>query len=98
MANTIHKTAIVGDQVKLGKHVSIGPYAVIDGQVTLGDDVKIGAHCVIEGYTTLGNGCQLFTGAVIGSPPQDRKHQMEDEVFLNIGINNIFREYVTVNP
>jgi UDP-N-acetylglucosamine acyltransferase len=98
MANTIHKTAIVGQQVKLGKNVDIGPYSVVDGQVTIGDDVVIGAHCVVEGHTTIGNGCQLFTGAVIGSPPQDRKHQKKDKVFLSIGANNVFREYVTVNP
>jgi len=98
MANTIHKTAIVGEKVKLGKNVNIGPYAVIDGQVTLGDDVVIGAHCLVEGHTTIGHGCQIYTGAVIGSPPQDRKHQRQDKVFLSIGVNNIFREYVTVNP
>jgi len=98
MSNIIHKTAIVGEKVKLGKNVSIGPYSVIDGHVTLGDDATIGAHCVVEGHTTIGNGCQLYTGAVIGSPPQDRKHQKKDKVFLNIGSNNVFREYVTVNP
>jgi UDP-N-acetylglucosamine acyltransferase len=98
MTNKIHKTAIVGDQVKLGKNVNIGPYAIIDGHVTLGDDVTIGAHCVVEGYTTIGDGCQLYTGAVIGSPPQDRKHQKKDKVFLKIGVNNVFREYVTANP
>jgi len=70
MANIIHKTAIVGNKVKLGKNVKIGPYSVIEGQVKLGDDITIGAHCVIEGYTTIGKGCQFFTGAVIGSPPQ----------------------------
>jgi len=98
MSNTIHETAIIGQQVKLGKNVSIGPYSVIDGQVSLGDDVTIGAHCVVEGDTTIGNGCQLYTGAVIGSPPQDRKHQKADKVFLVIGANNVFREFVTVNP
>jgi len=98
MTNTIHKTAIIGEQVKLGRNVHIGPYSVIDGQVTLGDDVIIGKHCVVEGHTTIGDGCQLYTGAVIGSPPQDRKHQKQDKVFLSIGVNNIFREYVTVNP
>ena len=36
MSNNIHKTAIVGEQVKLGKNVNIGPYSVIDGQVTTG--------------------------------------------------------------
>jgi UDP-N-acetylglucosamine acyltransferase len=98
MSDTIHKTAIVGQQVKLGKNVNIGPYAVINGTVSLGDDVIIGAHCVVEGHTTIGKGCQLFTGAVIGSAPQDRKYQKKDKVSLSIGVNNIFREYVTVNP
>jgi UDP-N-acetylglucosamine acyltransferase len=98
MANKIHKTAIVGQQVKLGKNVSIGPYSVVDGEVTLGDDVTIGAHCVVEGHTTIGNGCQLYSATVIGSPPQDRKYQKTDKVFLSIGAHNVFREYVTVNP
>ncbi len=98
MSNNIHKTAIVGEHVKVGKNVSIGPYAVVEGHVTLGDNVTIGAHCVVEGNTTIGNGCQLYTGAVIGSPPQDRKYQKKDKVYLVIGANNSFREYVTVNP
>jgi UDP-N-acetylglucosamine acyltransferase len=98
MANKIHKTAIIGEKVKLGSHVTVGPYAVVDSQVTLGDGVIIASHCVVEGHTTIGKGCQLFTGAVIGSPPQDRKHQKKDKVILTIGDNNIFREYVTVNP
>ena len=98
MSNLIHKTAIVGEHVNLGVNVKIGPYSVIDGHVSIGDNVIIGAHCVVEGDTSIGNGCQLYTGAVIGSPPQDRKHQKTDKVFLKIGSNNVFREYVTVNP
>jgi UDP-N-acetylglucosamine acyltransferase len=96
--SNIHKTAIIGDSVKLGANVSVGPYAVIDGPVTIGDDVTIGAHCIVEGHTTIGQGCQLYSHAVIGSPPQDRKHQKKDKVFLTIGDNNVFREFVTVNP
>lgn len=98
MSPNIHKTAIVSSQVKLGSNVTIGPYSVIEGPVVLGDDVVIGAHCVVEGRTVLGRGCQLFTGAVIGSPPQDKKHRAENQVFLEIGDHNIFREYVTINP
>jgi UDP-N-acetylglucosamine acyltransferase len=98
MANTIHKTAIIGPQVKLGENVSIGPYSVIEGEVTLGNNVTVGAHCVIDGWTSIGSGCQFYTGAVIGSSPQDRKHKKTDKVFLTIGDNNGFREYVTVNP
>ena len=98
MSNKIHKTAIVGKQVKLGVNVIIGPYSVVDGPVSLGDDVVIGAHCVVEGNTVIGKGCQKYTSAVVGSPPQDRKHQKKDKVFLTIGTNNVFREFVTVNP
>ncbi len=98
MANTIHKTAIVGSQVTMGDGITVGPYSIIDGAVTIGNHVTIGAHCVVEGRTVLGDGCQIFSSAVIGSLPQDKKHRQEDEVYLVIGQNNIFREYVTVNP
>jgi len=35
---------------------------------------------------------------VIGSAPQDKKFSADDNVFLNIGENNVIREYVTMNP
>ncbi len=98
MPNQIHPTAIVSKDAVLGNNVTIGPYAVINGPVVLGDNVVVGAHCVVEGWTTIGRNSQLFTGAVIGSPPQDKKHDMNHKVYLKIGENNIFREYVTVNP
>ncbi len=98
MTPQIHKTAIISADAKIGANASIGPYTVIEGPVIIGDDAVIGAHCVIEGNTTLGKNCQIFSGAVIGSCPQDKKHRLEDKVFLEIGDNNIFREYVTVNP
>ncbi len=98
MSNQIHSTAIIGEDVILGKNVTVGPYAVIDGAVTLGDDVTIGAHAVIEGNTTIGRGCQIFSSAVIGSNPQDKKHQRADKVSLIVGEHNIFREFVTANP
>ncbi|MBP7216697.1 MAG: acyl-ACP--UDP-N-acetylglucosamine O-acyltransferase, partial [Candidatus Omnitrophica bacterium] len=55
------------------------------------------SHCVIEGNTTIGSGCQLFTGAVVGSRPQDLKYKGEKN-FLEIGENTIIREYCTMNP
>lgn len=94
----IHKTAVINPGAKISPGVSIGPYSIIDGDVKLGDNVRIGSHCVITGQTTIGRNCKLFTGAVIGSAPQDRKHSADDNVFLNIGENNVIREYVTMNP
>lgn len=94
----IHKTAIVHPEAKLFSGVTIGPYSVIEDGVKIGDNVRIGSHCVITGQTTIGRNCKIYTGAVVGSPPQDSKHAADDNVFLNIGENNIIREYVTINP
>ncbi len=94
----IHRTAIIHPGAQISSGVTVGPYSVIEGNVSLGDNVRVGTHCVVTGQTTIGRNCKIYTGAVIGSPPQDRKHSADDNVFLNIGENNIIREYVTINP
>lgn len=94
----IHKTAVIHPGAKLFSGVSVGPYSVIEGNVSLGDNVRVASHCVITGQTKIGRNCKIYTGAVIGSAPQDKKHSADDNVFLNIGENNVIREYVTINP
>ncbi len=93
----IHPTAIVHPKAVLGEGVCIGPYSLVEGSVTIGAHTKIGAHCVIEGQTTIGESCEIFTGAVIGSIPQDLKYHGEASELL-IGDRNKIREYVTINP
>jgi UDP-N-acetylglucosamine acyltransferase len=93
----IHPSAIVSNKAKLGKDVEVGPYAVIDENVVVGDNTKIGAHCVITGFTTIGKNCEIFSGAIVGSRPQDLKFKGEKS-FLEIGDNNVIREYCTINP
>ena len=93
----VHKTAIISTGAKLSPGVSVGPYSIIEGNVAIGDNVLIGNHCYITGQTTIGRNCKIYTGAVIGSVPQDKKFNADDNVFLNIGENNVIREYVTIN-
>ena len=93
----IHPTAIVHPKAQFASGVVVGPYSVIDRQVVLGPRTRVGAHCVVEGRTTIGADCEIFTGAVIGSIPQDLKYHGEDSV-LRIGDRNKIREYVTINP
>jgi len=93
----IHPTAIVSKKAKIDSDVSIGPCSVIGDDVVIGKGSSIGAHCVIEGRTSIGKACEIFTGAVIGSRPQDLKYKGE-KVFLEIGEENIIREYCTFNP
>lgn len=93
----IHPTAIVSKKASLAGDVVVGPYTIIGDNVAVGQGVKIGSHCVIEGNTKIGKSCTVFTGSVIGSPPQDLKYKGEKS-FLEIGDNNIIREYCTFNP
>jgi len=93
----IHPSSIVSPKAKLADSVSVGAFSVISDNAVIGADTKIGSHCLIEGNTTIGKGCEIVTGAVVGSRPQDLKLKGE-KVFLEIGDNNIIREYCTLNP
>jgi len=97
MKTRIHPTALVSKKAKLAKDILIGPYAIIGEGVRIGKAAEIGAHCLIDGNTIIGGACKIFTGAVLGSPPQDLKYKGEKN-FLEVGNNNIIREYCTMNP
>ena len=94
----VHKTAVIHPNAKLGNDVTVGPYTVIGGNAVIGDQCRIASHCVIEGQTTIAKNCQIFSGAIVGSAPQDKKFNEHDDVELIIGENNVIREYVTMNP
>ncbi|MFA6379213.1 MAG: acyl-ACP--UDP-N-acetylglucosamine O-acyltransferase [Candidatus Omnitrophota bacterium] len=95
---SIHKTAIIHSSAKIAKDVTIGPYSVIGKGVTLSKGVKVASHCVVDGRTSIGSNTEIFSGAVVGSIPQDRKFKKEEKTYLEIGENNIIREFVTMNP
>ena len=97
MKTQIHSTALISKKAKLAKDILIGPYTIVGDNVTIGTGTKIGAYCVIDGNTAIGEACEIFTGAVLGSPPQDLKYKGEKS-FLEVGENNIIREYCTMNP
>lgn len=92
----IHPTAQVSPNSNLADDVEVGPYSIIEENVNIDFKTQIGAFCVIKGFTSIGKRCKIFTGAVIGSPPQDIKYHGE-KTFITIGNENIIREYVTVN-
>ncbi len=92
----IHPTAVIHPQATLHPSVTVGPYAVIGAQVAIAADTSIGSHVVIDGPTEIGVGNRIFTGAVIGSEPQDLKYK-GGESWVKIGDYNQIREYVTIN-
>lgn len=95
----IHPTAVVDKRVELSENVKIGPYSVLKGKVVIGPNTKIESHVVIgsdHGVVTVGKNNHFLPGAMIGGPPQDLKFKGE-ETRLEVGDNNIFREFTTVN-
>ncbi|MBL7830493.1 MAG: acyl-ACP--UDP-N-acetylglucosamine O-acyltransferase [Saprospiraceae bacterium] len=92
----VHKLSIVDPKAKIGKNVTISPFAIISGDVVIGDDCWIGPFASILDGTRMGNNCKIFQGAIVGSIPQDLKFEGEDTI-LEIGDNTIIREYCTLN-
>ena len=93
----IHPTAIVSPKAKLGKDIYIGPHCIINEKVEIGDNCTFLANVYVDGNTKIGEKCTFYPFSSIGTNPQDLKFTGE-ESYLEIGANNIFREYVTLNP
>ena len=93
----IHNSSVVDKKAKIGKDVKIGPFCYIGPKVKISDGVELISSIHIEGNTKIGKATRIFPFASIGTPPQDKKYKGEDNS-LEIGENNIIREYVTINP
>ncbi len=92
----IHPTAIIGDRVQMGQDVKVGPYSIIEGDSVIGDGTEIHAHVHIMGQTILGKNCKVYTGAVLGGPPQDLSWDKIQGQIL-VGDNCTLREFVTIH-
>jgi UDP-N-acetylglucosamine acyltransferase len=91
-----HPTAIVHPQAQISCSVKVGPYSVIGENVELGEDCAVMSHVVLGGPTRIGKRNRIFPYASIGLDPQDMKYAGE-ATRLEIGDDNIFREFVTVH-
>ena len=93
----IHDSSIIDKKAKISKGVKIGPFCYVGPNVELKENVELVSHVHIEGYTSIGKGSKIFPFASIGTQPQDLKFKGEKNS-LEIGENNLIREYVTINP
>jgi UDP-N-acetylglucosamine acyltransferase len=92
----IHEQAIVHPSAQIADGVEIGPFAVIGAHVEIGEGSWVGPHAVINGPTTIGKNNKIYQFASVGEVPQDKKYGGED-TRLEIGNDNIIREYVTIS-
>jgi UDP-N-acetylglucosamine acyltransferase len=93
----IHPMAIVDPNAKLGADVHIGPFSIIGPHATIGDNTIVQSHVVIEGEVTIGHGNFIGHGAIIGAPPQDVSFSPERKTKVEIGGDNVIREYCTIH-
>ena len=93
----IHSSSIIDKKAKIGKDVKIGPFCYIGPKVQIDDNVELVSNVHIEGNTKIGIATKIFPFASIGTEPQDLKFEGELNS-LEIGKNNVIREYVTINP
>ena len=93
----VHRTAIVEPGASTGHGVRIGPYCLVGPDVRLEDGVTLHGHVVVGGRTVIGENTEIWPFASIGQPPQDLKYAGEPSR-LEVGRDNVIREYVTMNP
>ncbi len=93
----IDKSSVVDPKAKISNNVKIGPFCYVGPNVELNENVELVSNVHIEGYTKIGKGTRVFPFASIGTQPQDLKFKGEKNS-LDIGENNLIREYVTINP
>lgn len=93
---TIHPTAVVSPNARIGEDSFIGPYCIIGDEVELGNGVRLESHCVVDGRTTIGAETHVFPFVSIGLASQDLKYKGEPSE-TRIGRRNKIREFVTIH-
>lgn len=92
----ISPLAYVDPTAKIGKNVTIQPFAYIEGDVEIGDDSMIMSGARILSGTRMGKGNKVHHGAVLGTEPQDF-HYTGEKTQLIIGDRNDIRENVVIS-
>jgi UDP-N-acetylglucosamine acyltransferase len=93
----IHSTALVDPDAQIGADVEIGPFSVIGPQTVIGNNTVVQSHVVIEANVAIGTGNFIGHGAIIGTPPQDLSFAPERKTKVEIGNDNVIREYCTIH-
>ncbi len=93
----IHPTALVDPGAQIGADVEIGPFSVVGPGAVVGDNTIVQSHVVIEGNVAIGTGNFIGQGAIIGAPPQDLSFSPDRKTKVEIGNDNVIREYCTIH-
>ncbi len=90
----IHPAAQIDPSAQIDANVSVGAFTLIGPEVEIGEGTTIGPHCVITGPTRIGRDNRIYSHAVLGCDPQDKKFH-DERAELVIGDRNTIREFTT---
>src|SRR5277367_5061366 len=93
----IHSSAFIDPGARLEPDVEVGANVVIEGPVSIGAGTKIQAGAIIVGQVKIGSGNTIGYGSVIGGFPQDLSYRPDSPSGVEIGNDNILREYCTIH-
>ena len=92
----IHPTALVDPKAEIGSGTVIGPYCIVQAGVVLGPECWLQHHVTLCGPMVAGARNKFYAYCSIGQQTQDLKY-LGEPTYLEIGNENTFREFVTVN-
>lgn len=83
--NTIHPTAVIGEEVKLGANNYVGPFVVLQGDLTIGNGNWFGAGAI------------LGAPPEVRSLTNESSRELPDQAGVVLGDNNVIREYAQIH-
>ncbi len=92
---SIHPTAIIHKDAKIGPGVQVGPFSIINADVEIGARCIIGSHVWLD-HARVGEGTKIGAQTLIGGDPQMLRWS-DVPSLVRIGKNNDIRELVTIH-
>ena len=93
----IHSTAAVDPKATICEGAEIGAYCLVGPDVMIGPHTQVQAHAVLAGTVRLGERNFVGYGAIIGADPQDLSFDPQRKSSVEIGDNNVIREYCSIH-
>lgn len=90
------KEYFINKKAKIHKSVKVGRFVIIEDGVEIGMGTEIGNYVLIKKGTRIGENNKIYSGAQLGTDPQDYHFKGEYSECI-IGGNNIIREYATIS-
>lgn len=98
-SNSIHSSAIISENVIIGKNNVIAANVSINGNIIIGDNNRIGFGTIITNTVRIGNNNLMTAYCSIGFPGEMgvKGDILTENGEVSIGDNNTIREFVTIH-